>query len=93
MMEKPIMTIPEITDAVKALRRESHKLDSDDSETTEKLNQLIDKLENQTKQPAIQDHQSLAEFMSSLVESIEYRHPKISAIVNDLLVKLASMGV
>ena len=87
------MTISEITDTIKALRHESNKITADDTESTEVINKLIEKLEQQVKSPTIENHQSLTDHLKDTVSTFEYEHPRITAIVNDLMVKLAGLGV
>jgi len=87
------VTIPEIKDTINALRQESKKLQANDSESTDTINELIGKLEQQLKSPTIEDHHSLIDHLKQTVSTFEYEHPRITAIVNDLMVKLASLGV
>ena len=87
------MTISEITDTIKALKQESKKINADDNESTETIKEIIEKLEQQLKSPTIEDHRSLSDQLKNSVSSFEYQHPKITAIVNDLMVKLAGLGV
>ncbi len=84
------MTIPAITDTISALKQESKKLEANDTET---INALIEKLEQQLKTPTIENHDSLTDQLKQTMSSFEYQHPRITAIVNDLMVKLAGLGV
>ena len=87
------VTIAEITDTIKALKHESKKFEVDDAESTETINKLIEKLEQQLKSPTIENQDSLADQLKQTMSSFEYQHPRITAIVNDLMVKLAGLGV
>lgn len=87
------MIIPEIAETIKALRNESNKLKSDDVDTTETINQLIEKLEQQIESPTVENQHSLTDHLKRSVSAFEIQHPRLTSIVNDLMVKLAGLGV
>jgi len=83
----------DIKKTLSQLKIESGNINPDDSNTAESINHLINKLEEQLSAPEITGIGALAEHMRSTIEELECSHPRITAIVNDLMVKLAGIGV
>lgn len=84
------MTSDDIANTIKALKAESAKIHADDKQTVETINELIDRLETEI---STEHSQSMAEQVSTMIETTEARHPKLTLVLNDLMVKLASIGV
>lgn len=57
------------------------------------LRGLIDEVENQLADPLQEQPDSLVDQVDGLVSSFETEHPTISAILNNIMVTLSSMGV
>lgn len=87
------MSRSELQTTLAELKSESKKIDNRDHDTAESINQLINKLEEQLSAPEISEKHTLIDHMRSVVEEFEYSHPRLTAIVNDLMVKLAGIGV
>lgn len=87
------MTIPEIADAIKALKKESAHIRENDSDSAETIDQLIKKLDKQFSQPVFGNHQSLAQQLHAEIKILETQHPRLTGLINDLLVKLAAIGI
>jgi len=79
-----------IASTIEALKAESAKIQIQDSQAAEAIDELISKLETD-----IDTHhaQSISDQLGSMIESTEARHPKITLILNDLMMKLASIGI
>lgn len=87
------MTKEHIQSTLAALKSESKKISPSDSDSMESINQLINKLEQQLSEPDISDHRSLTDQLQLAINKFEVSHPTITSIVNDLMVKLAGLGV
>jgi len=75
------------------LKVEARKIEPNDPSKVESINQLIKKLEQKIEGPEIDDDNSLPHHMQSMIEQFETSHPRITLIINDLMVKLAGMSV
>lgn len=88
----------EIASIVAELKHESAKIQTTDPQALNTINRLVEKLEAELNEPSENEpsedkHESLNEQLSHLIETMEYSHPRVTALVNDLMVKLASLGV
>ena len=76
------------------LRNEINSLSESDIESREKLNQLLqvleEKLENNNDE--VQD-QGVLKTMRETIEHFETDHPRATAILNDIMVTLSNMGI
>ena len=71
------------------LKGELEQLDTD-SETHLEISQLITDIENQIEA----EHKvSLIESLQIHINRFEVEHPKVSAILNDIMIKLGNMGI
>lgn len=61
-------------------------------ETREKMLGLIDRIEEQMHTPA-GDSEGISEQFEILVTEFELSHPKLTGVVNNLLVTLGNMGI
>jgi hypothetical protein len=83
-----------LTEAVETLRAEIDALDENDTESREKLDRLLQGLEDRLKQP--QETGNDKDLTDQLKESMlhfETSHPTLTGILNDIMVKLSSIGV
>ena len=87
------MTKQHIQSTLTALKAESEKINSSDSDAVESINQLINKLEHQLSEPDIADPRNLIDQLQLSINKFEISHPTVTSIVNDLMVKLAGLGV
>lgn len=62
-----------------------------DSENYQEISQLISDIENQIED--IEEEPSLIERLQMQIEQFEVEHPKFTAILNDIMVKLSNMGI
>ena len=74
------------------LRQEIDELPSDDSGSKERLEELLEKLELRAEYPAEADNQ-LIQGLSDSVTHFEVFHPRVTAILNDLMMTLSNMGI
>lgn len=87
------MISKEIEATLAKLKAESANINKVDTESVDAINQLINKLENQLSQPEIIDHKNILMHLKSTIQRFEVSHPRITSITNDLMVKLAGMGL
>ncbi|HID49437.1 MAG TPA: DUF4404 family protein [Chromatiales bacterium] len=88
------MKTKEISQTLEQLRRQIAALDTGDVVTRQRLESLILELEKKLASPEdAQVHKDLATRLDEAVLQFEVSHPRLAAIVNDLIIKLESMGV
>ncbi len=87
------MISKQIQTTLSALKAESNHIDSKDADSVETINQLISELERQLSEPDITDHRGLYDHLQSVIDRLEMNHPTITSTLNDLMVKLAGLGV
>lgn len=83
----------QIEKTLSELKSEFAKLDSTDSEHTETISQIIERLEQQIQNPEIDNHSGMIKTLQSARDNFEISHPAITSSINDLLVKLGGMGI
>ena len=71
------------------LRAEIDRLDADDAAHRERLEQLVDEIETQL---AAEDDSALGAIRQQ-IESFEVEHPRVTAILNDIMVTLSNLGI
>jgi len=72
------------------LRNELEQLDTN-SETHKEISNLITDIENQIEE--LEHKPSLTESLQLHIKKFEVEHPKVTAILNDIMIKLSSMGI
>jgi predicted transcriptional regulator len=79
---------------LKKLRNEINNIAAEDTESRDKLNQLISELEIQLENPDgdVQD-QGVLTSVKEAIEHFETNHPRATAILNDIMVTLSNMGI
>jgi CII-binding regulator of phage lambda lysogenization HflD len=83
-----------LTEAVETLRAEIDALDENDSESRAKLEQLLMDLEERLKQPRDTGNDNdLADQLKESMLHFETSHPALTGILNDIMIKLSSIGV
>lgn len=83
----------ELGKAIQELREEINTLDDSDSETRSKLAQLADLMEAQLVGVPLTEDPSTADTVMDLIETYEARYPRVTAMANDLMTRLAAMGI
>ncbi len=79
--------------AIETLRTEIDTLDPSDEETRAHLQQLANLVESRLHEGERVENPSTADIMMGIVETYEARHPRIIAMANDLMTRLAAMGI
>lgn len=88
------MAEQKLHDDLKKLRNEINNIAADDTESREKLNQIISELESQLENTdgKVQDEGVLTSIRET-IEHFETDHPRATAILNDIMVTLSNMGI
>jgi predicted nucleic acid-binding Zn-ribbon protein len=81
-----------LTETISALRAEIAQLHTDDAESKQRLEQLVENLENKLEHPDDDDHH-LDEGIKDSITHFEVTHPRITAILNDIMMTLSNMGI
>ncbi|MBM4201471.1 MAG: DUF4404 family protein [Gammaproteobacteria bacterium] len=88
------MTDREIVPALADLRAEIEQLDKADAATRERLEELVDRLEQQLTAAELGQHQlHLVEDIKDAITEFEVEHPRMTGILNDIMVTLSNLGI
>ena len=82
----------ELQESLDQLRSEIKDLDSEDIESKTRIDKLIAQLEKQIEE----DDDILEEISETVTDSISYfetSHPRLTAIMNNLMTLLGNMGI
>ncbi len=83
----------ELGKAIQELREEIDTLEDSDSETRSRLSQLADLMDAQLLGAPLTEDPSTADTVMDLIETYEARYPRVTAMANDLMTRLAAMGI
>ncbi len=87
------MSKEKIGESLDLLRAEIANLKVEDVASRDRLDALVSELENQLVEPALMDAAPIDESVKELIEHFEVEHPRITGILNDLMVTLSGMGI
>ena len=87
------MSIEKISASLDLLRAEIANLKVDDAASRDRLNALVSELENQLIEPDRMGAVLVDESVKELIKHFEVEHPRITGILNDLMVTLSGMGI
>lgn len=88
------MTEQQINSALEELRREIERLDLSDAETKERLSGLVESIEQRMTPGVVEEDQpDLIAEMNDAVTQFEVEHPRITGILNDIMMALSSSGI
>jgi hypothetical protein len=88
------MSKQELKDSLGALRRELAELGPEAAAARDRLTALADEMETELEAletPA--DHASLLDKVQQQVEAFEVEHPRVTNILNDIMVTLSNLGI
>jgi phosphoenolpyruvate synthase/pyruvate phosphate dikinase len=83
----------EINEAIFNLRREIEGLGDQNPELRIKLEALLNELEDRLEATDDENHLHLVENMKETVAQFEVEHPRMTGILNDLMVMLSNLGI
>lgn len=89
------MSRARLEESLERLRHELESLDADasDPRDTKRLRALIDDVESQLDALEGDEDGSLVDGLRAQVEQFEVEHPRVTAILNDIMVTLSNMGI
>ena len=88
------MTDKEIVQALADLRAEIEHLDQADTPTGERLEELVSRLEEQLTSAQLGQHQlHLVDDIKDAITEFEVEHPRLTGILNDIMVALGNLGI
>lgn len=88
------MSENKLRDDIEKLRIEINNLRSEESDSKEKLEVLLQEIESGLEDESQDEMPS--ELLAGLKESVEHfeaEHPRATAIINDIMVTLSNMGI
>ncbi|BBL72440.1 DUF4404 family protein [Methylogaea oryzae] len=88
------MSQQKLNDVIHELKNQIASLEVSDAQAKQKLQSLVEGLEEKLRSPAdAGHHHGLVEEVRDSVEHFEVEHPRITAILNDLMMTLSNMGI
>ena len=83
-----------LTETLQDLRAEIKNLDIGDKESKERLDKLVADIEMKINKPDDLDHHTnLVEDLTGSVAHFEVSHPRVTGILNDIMMALSNMGI
>lgn len=84
------MSREQLRDLLSRLRAELATLDAGDDGAQTRLRRLLDDIEGQL---ADNDNDGLTSDLKRRIETFEVEHPRVTAILNDVMVTLSNLGI
>jgi uncharacterized protein YpuA (DUF1002 family) len=85
------MTEQKINEALGALRKEG---ELDNAEAKDRLTSLVENIEQNLDYTGFgEEHQDLVEDVKDAITHFEVEHPRITGILNDIMMTLSNMGI
>jgi len=85
--------VKHLDESLNNLRAEIRALGIGDQEARERLETLIRDIEQTLENPKDEDDQSLGERLKAQVLGFEVTHPRLAAVMNEVMEKLGYMGI
>ena len=83
-----------LTETLQRLRVEIENLDIEDNDSKERLDKLVADIEMKMNRPDDRGHHTnLVEDLTGSVEHFEASHPRVTGILNDIMMALSNMGI
>ena len=83
-----------LQETLKALREEINNLSIEEKESKARLEELIEKLELKLERPEDTiHHESLTDGISESLTYFEVSHPRITGVLNEIMMTLSNMGI
>lgn len=83
----------ELSNAIESLSAEIETLEDCDEQTREHLAQLASLMDAQLHGTTPADDPSTGDTVMEMIETYEARYPRITAMANELMTRLAAMGI
>ncbi len=75
------------------LRDEIDQLSDDDVRAKQRLNQLVESLEQRLADPASAEHDKLVDNVQETIRQFEVEHPRTTGVLNHIMMTLSNMGI
>lgn len=87
------MNKEELHNSLEALRLEIDLLEAKDEATRQKLYEFVTEMERLIESEAPARQTTMKDAIVAFVDAYEIKHPRLTAIANDLMNKLMGMGI
>jgi len=88
------MTEQKLNDALGELRKEIERLEIDNQAAKDRLASLVENIEQRIESSGGgAEHHALVEEMKDAITHFEVEHPRITGIINDIMMTLSSAGI
>lgn len=87
------MSEQQLRQELERLKQEAANLAADDKAGRERLDNLIQQLEKRLAEDEENDDEGLFDQLQEAVSHFEAKHPRATAILNDIMVTLSNMGI
>ncbi len=88
------MTEQRINDALGELRKEIEQLEIGNQAAKERLASLVENIEQRLESSGeSEEHHALVEEMRDAITHFEVEHPRITGIINDIMMALSNLGI
>lgn len=87
------MSEQKLRDELEQLKTEAANLPIEDQAARERLQTIIDNLEQRLSETGDNDDETLFDQLQDSVTQFETEHPRTTAILNDIMVTLSNMGI
>ena len=88
------MSRHELHEPLERLQAEIEKLGEDDEAIKERMTQLVTDLEHRLGSAEEPEHEpQLIEGLRQNIERIEVEHPRLTGVLNQIMVELSNMGI
>lgn len=87
------MSDQDLRTLIQQLRRELDALPSDDVDARQRLDRIVTELDRKLAEPDREDDQDLVSNLQNSIYELETRHPDTTALLNNIMMTLANMGI
>ena len=88
------MSNEQLRESLEQLRSEIDTLKEDAGDVKERANQLLGTIERQLEEDdSLLDHVTLVKDARGMIEQFEVEHPRITGVLNQIMLALSNMGI
>jgi len=89
-----MVDVKKLDESLEQLRAEIEALKPGDESSKQRLDQLVRELEQKLTNPDDSEvHEDVTEQLENSILQFEVSHPRLTGILNDIMVKLGNMGI
>ena len=82
------MTQEPLQESIESLKLEIEKLKATDVDTKARIEALVQEIEDQADEPS-----GVIDNLQNLIETLEVEHPRITSLLNRMMMSLSNMGI